>query len=264
MKCELKARVIALSITLIIMLSVIVKNNIFLDKNTQVESNEVLAMNSYIEYSIEEDIDNFILENQSTFDFYCNMFGISLQDLKNAIIKSNNTNTFNRQDIGNTNSIYESLDKNLIDYLFSLKSSNPKLFQQTYVNGNNYSKEYIYGLLNYFSSIYENVDFDVLASIAYIESGNLNAKYMMSCNNIYGGMSSNGLIKYQNIEFGVLSYVKLMSEKYYAKGLDTIDKIARIYNPVSSTWSSNVKSMLNKFNNYETIDNVNNLLNLNI
>ena len=70
---------------------------------------------------------------------------------------------------------------------------------------------------------------------------------MMSVNNIYGGMSQGHLIRYQNIEYGVLSYVKLMSEKYYAKGLTTIETIANKYNLGSKSWISNVKSSLSKF-----------------
>ena len=84
----------------------------------------------------------------------------------------------------------------------------------------------------------------------------------MSCNNIFGGMSSTGLIKYNNIEYGVLSYVKLMSERYYAKGLDTVESIARVYNPNSTTWTTNVKNTANKFNNYENITNLNTLMSL--
>ena len=262
MKSELKAKVIAFVITAIILSCGIVKNNIFNERQKQVEKNQILAMESYTTYDINNDLDTFIEENKTTFEFYSNTFSITIDNLKAAIIKANDGKTLNKQDIGNTNTIYDSLDKNLIDYLFKLKKENSKLFKQKYSNGNNYSKQYVYGLLNYYSNIYTNVDYTTLASIAYIESGNLNSNYMMSCNNIFGGMSSSGLIKYQNIEYGVLAYVKLMSENYYKKGLNTIDKIARVYNPNSETWVTNVKNTTKKFNNYEKIINLNTLMNL--
>ena len=37
---------------------------------------------------------------------------------------------------------------------------------------------------------------------------------MLSANNIYGGMSGGSLIRHDTIEYGVLSYVRMMSEKY--------------------------------------------------
>ena len=262
MKSELKVKTIAFVITALIVLGGAIKNNIFCETQKQVEKNQILAMESYKEYDINEDLDDFINSNYETFEFYSNTFGISLEDLKQTIIDANTTNTLNRQNIGNTNNIYDSLEKNLIDYLYNLRKDKSKLFNQTYINGNDYSKEYVYGLLNYYSNIYNNVDYETLASIAYIESGNLNSKYMMSCNNIFGGMSSSGLIKYQNIEFGVLSYVKLMSERYYAKGLDTVEKIARVYNPGSTTWTTNVNKYKSKFVDYTKIEDLNTLLSL--
>ena len=262
MKSELKAKVIAFICTALILSCGIIKNNVFNESKKQVEKNQILAMESFTTYDIENDLETFINDNLDTFEFYCNTFGISLENLKNEIIKDNEGKTLNKSDLGSTNTIYESLDKNLIDYLFKLKKENAKLFKQTYSNGNNYSKKYVYGLLNYFVNLYKNVDYTTLASIAYIESGDLNSKYMMSCNNIFGGMSSTGLIKYQNIEYGVLSYVKLMSEKYYAKGLDTIEKIARVYNPNSTTWTTNVKNQTKRFNNYENINDIYTLMNL--
>ncbi len=261
MKSELKAKVIAFVITAVILSCGIVKNNVFNEKQKQVEKNEILSVESYIVYDFESDLDSYINENFNTFEFYSNTFGISLENLKESIISKNNGNTLNRLDLGNTNTIYDSLDKNLIDYLFKLRKENSKLFKQKYSNGNNYSKDYVYGLLKYYSNIYTNVDFATLAAIAYIESGDLNSNYMMACNNIFGGMSSSGLIKYQNIEFGVLSYVRMMSLNYYGKGLDTVEKIARVYNPGSTTWTNNVKNKINKFSEYENID-LNTLINL--
>ena len=247
MKSELKVKLFALVLTAVVCIICAVRNNYLIDKEKTIETNQVLAMQSVATYNIEEDLDEFITSNSNTFEFYCKTFGIKLEDLKKSILDSNKENRLNKNDLGNTGKNYESLDKNLIDYLFSLKNTNPKLFNQKYSNGNNYSKEYVYSLVDYYSTIYDNVDAKTLKAIAYIESGNLNSNYMLKSNNIYGGMSSNGLIKYKNIEYGVLSYVKLMSEKYYAKGLTTIETIANKYNLGSKSWISNVKSSLSKF-----------------
>ena len=253
MKSELKAKVIAFVITALVLSCGIIKNNVFNERIKQVETNQILAMESYTTYDLESDLDSYINDNIDTFNFYSNTFGISLDDLRKSIINKNDGNTLNKQDLGNTGTIYDSLDKNLINYLFKLRKENSKLFKQKYSNGKNYSKDYVYGLLNYYSNLFDNVDFATLAAIAYIESGNLNSSYMMACNNIFGGMSSSGLIKYQNIEYGVLAYVRMMSLNYYGKGLNTVEKIARVYNPNSDTWVANVKNNVKKFNNYENI-----------
>lgn len=258
---ELKRKVISLIITTIVLTIGLFKNEILINNQKYTNSNNIIATKSSNEYDLEEDIVSFINENNEIFNFYTEMFGISLNDLKKSIIMDNQNNKFNKLDIGNANKEYNSLDKNLIDYLFKLKKSNQALFKQEYKSGTEYKKEYIYSLINYYSKIYDNVDYNVLLSIAYIESGNLNSKYMLKRNNIFGGMSSKGLIKYNNIEFGVLSYVKIMSEKYYAKGLNTIDKIAKKYNPTSTTWVNKVKKVSNKFNNNKEI-NIYKLINL--
>ena len=261
MKNEYKVKLLALSITAVLVLFAVVKNNVFSEQIIQ--TIKIFAYedySTYKAYDLEEDIDKLINDNIETFKFYTELFGISIDDLKISLLKDNENNILDYHNIGNTTIEYDNLDKNIIDYLISLRKTNPKIFKQSYVSGKTYSKEYIYSLINYFANIYGNVDFDVLASIAYIESGNLNAKYMVSNNNIYGGMSSNGLIKYQNIEYGVLSYVKLMSEKYYAKGLNTVEKIATRYNPNSTTWVNNVKSITNRFESKNiTISDLNNL-----
>ncbi len=256
MKGELKRTLISLIITIFVVIIGIAKNNIFLTKHITIERNRVIALNSQYNYDIYQDLDNFIEENKATFEFYLKTFGISLDDLKKVIIENNYSNRLNYNDIANIGKEYDSLDKYLIKYLFKLREEQPKLFKQVYSNGQDNNKKYIYGLLNYYSNIYSNVDYDVLASIAYIESGNLSAKYMMKHNNIYGGMSGHGLLKYQNIEYGVLVYVKMMSERYYGKGLDTVEKIAKVYNMGNTNWIKNVNSMRSKFNNSDNITNI--------
>ena len=40
------------------------------------------------------------------------------------------------------------------------------------------------------------------------------------------------LIQHENIEIGVLKYVRLLSKNYYGKGLTTLNSIGRIYCPI--------------------------------
>ena len=77
----------------------------------------------------------------------------------------------------------------------------------------------------------KNVDSKLLLSIGAAESGYYKVKYMLRQNNIYGGMSSKGLIKYNNIELGVLTYVRMMSKNYYARGLTNMYSIGKVYCP---------------------------------
>ena len=236
----------------VVIISIIVN---FIIPNSFKSTNTANAINlqSVNEYNLEEDIVSFINENNEKFNFYANIFGISISDLKESIINDNINNRFNENNIGNTKAEYDSFDKNIIDYLYNLRKTNSKLFNTEYSDASIYSKEYIYGLINYFSNIYD-VDYDILASIAYIESGNLNSKYMLKSNNIYGGMSSKGLIKHNNIEMGVLSYVKMMANGYYAKGLNTVETIAKKYNSGSTSWINKVNKYKNVFDNSDTID----------
>lgn len=250
MKSDSFRTVLSLIITIMVVMLGIIKNNAYSLNNNE---NIIVQVAQIDNVEIKEltNLDKLVLfeeENMTKFKFYTDMFGINLDDLNTHLSKDN--------------TIYnaDNLDLYLINYLFNLKKSNSKLFKNNYNNGNNFSKDYVYGLLNYFTNVYGNVDYVTLASIAYIESGNLNAKYMMQCNNIFGGMASNGLIKYSNIEYGVLSYVRMMSISYYGKGLNTVSKIATKYNPGSTTWVGNVNSVKHKFTSYATIDDINILL----
>ena len=251
---EQRRKIIVRITTFLVVIIAIISNYYTINTNKTTETSNILEKQTMNEYNLEEDVISFINENNELFTFYANMFGISISDLKDAILNDNEGQILNKNNIGNTNTTYESLDMDLINYLFNLKKNNPKLFKQEYINANTYSKDYIYGLINYFSNVYGNVDSDVLSSIAYIETGNLNSKYMLKCNNIYGGIGSHGLIKYSNIEFGVLSYVKMMAKYYYAKGLDTVELIAKKYNPNSKTWVSNINKYKNLFENNSNID----------
>ena len=142
MKSELKRTLISLIITIIVVIIGIAKNNVFSEVKQQIiKKNQVLAMESVYSYDVYQDLDNFIEDNKETFEFYTHTFGISLNDLKDNIIKNNYSIRLNYNDIANIGKEYSSLDKYLIKYLFKLREDKPKLFKQNYNNGNEFNKE---------------------------------------------------------------------------------------------------------------------------
>ncbi len=108
-----------------------------------------------------------------------------------------------------------------------------------------------------------------MLSIGAAESGYYKVKYMLKKNNVYGGMSTSGLIRHDNIELGVLSYIRMMSKNYYAKGLTTKAAIGKVYCPVfengmkkaSSHWINLVTTAENKYQNYKNEININDIIN---
>lgn len=214
-----------------------------------VDNVKVLTDEEIKEIKVEESINN----NKSVYEFYSNMFGISMDTLKQELL--------NNEDIDNT-------DIEILNFIENLKAEKPELFNSKYEYINN-NKEYIYGLIDYFCSIYTNVDNKIAKAISMVETGNLGASSMLKNNNIYGGMSSGKLIKYNNIEYGVYKYIKLLSNNYFGMGLNTIESIGYKYNPTltengkvaNPTWVSNVYMYYNKLSN-SNINSIEELLKL--
>ncbi len=201
--------------------------------------------------SEEEILNIFLTTNNDTIKFMSDMFQIDYDVLVNKLKE-------NYQEIGLLNT--EDIDKVLLDYLINLEDSEEELFDRT-LNVSNPSKEYMVALIKYFCDYYGNVDFSIAAAIAQIESG-YSAKSMLNKNNIFGGMSSGGLIRYKNIEYGIYSYIKLLSEGYFGKGLTTVESIGRVYNPMYNengvkiakpSWVANVT---NAMSDYVAMDSV--------
>ncbi len=195
--------------------------------------------------SPEEIINNFFTENATKISFYAKAFRIK-EDKLTSLLKENREEL----DILNT----DNFDLVLINYLLELEKSNPSLFNFN-IESNKKSSEYMLNLLKYYTSVYPDVDFALAAGIAKIESG-YRAQYMLSCNNIFGGMSNGKLIKYRTIEYGILRFIILLNDKYYAKGLNTVATIGRVYNPVineegqkiaSPTWVTNVTKAIDEY-----------------
>ena len=201
----------------------------------------------------------YLNTNKETVDFYANAFKIDATTLNN-LLKDN------YQSLNLLNS--ENLDTTLLNYLFTLEGSNPELFDNS-ITPNSKSKEYILGLINYYSKIY-GVDFNIAAAIGEVECGYF-AKGMLNVNNIYGGMSGHGLLRYKTIEYGVIKYLKTLKEGYIDKGLTTVESIGYIFNPTVNeagvkiakpSWVSKVNGALSHYNDYQSIDSITTLKSL--
>lgn len=193
----------------------------------------------------EELLEIYLNDNLATINFFADVFQIDrnvfLERLK---VDYKNINLLNSPN----------LEYILSEYLLALEDTNKELFNNQ-IDPCNDSKEYMLALLKYFSNIYTNVDFSIAAAIAQIESG-YTAQSMLNKNNIFGGMSGGGLIRYKNIEYGILSYIKLLSDGYFGKGLTTVEDIGRVYNPTFNeqgvkiakpSWVSKVNNAIDEF-----------------
>lgn len=168
-------------------------------------------------------------------------------------------NLKNNSDIDLTDS--EGIDYKLIEYLLVLEESNPELFDNS-IEPCEDDQEYILALIKYFCGIYSDVDFTIAAAIAEVESG-FSAQSMLNKNNVFGGMSRGSLIKYKNIEYGILSYIKLLNDGYFGKGLTTVETIGYVYNPTyndqgvkvaNPNWVSKVNNALSHYTDYNELD----------
>lgn len=217
-------------------------------------SSEKLEVSS--EYIVkEEEKEELVLnEHIEEINFYADTFQI-----KREVLLEKLKEDYAKLDLENK----DSLGLTLINYLFNLEATQTELFEKKTTPCTD-SKEYIVSLINYFSNVYGNVDFQIATAIAEIESA-FSAPTMLKKNNIFGGMTNGNLIKYKNIEYGVLRYVKLLSERYFAKGLTTIEKIGKVYNPTFTedgvkiakpTWVTNVNNALKKYQGLQAITSV--------
>ena len=149
---------------------------------------------------------------------------------------------------------FGTIERGIVEYFYNFAEKNPKKVNTKRVPCTA-KAGYIKNLVIYYTKhIYTNVDTATALSIAQIESG-YRAKGMLKANNINGSMSKGHLVKYKNIEYGVLSYIKLLSKGYYGKGLNTVKKIGKKYNPIIDSngnkvanpkWVSSVSSVIPK------------------
>ncbi len=228
-----------------------VKNNTILNNADNISYGHVSLKNN--NFTKEKEIKIF-LDSYDKLDFILNTFQIDKDTFIELVYKENeNNDKFNCLDVFNTNVIYSSSDKSIIYYLSQLEIKNPELFDNNYTS-EIYSEEYIISLIDYFTNIFDNVDPVIAKSIGLIESGYTSVN-MLSKNNIYGGMSGGVLISYKSIEYGVMKYIKLLSDNYFSQGLVTVEDICYKYNPIvingvksiNYTWVNNVKLAMEKY-----------------
>lgn len=109
------------------------------------------------------------------------------------------------------------------------------------------------GILFAKHSIEYGVDPYLAVSISLLETGckwNC-SRLVKECNNI-GGIKGNpgcfggSFKKYETIEEGIESFIKLLANGYYAKGLTTPELMEKKYAGGSSTWAIKVNNYLNQ------------------
>lgn len=197
--------------------------------------------------------------------FFSKAFGFKyesvLEDLKS---KAANNIEFEPTNIGFLKNkegklkTFNSVEYGIVEYFYKLVESKSLKRSKKVVPYEGDSK-YIENLIIYYTkNVYTNVDTATALSIGAAESGYYKVKYMLRKNNVFGGMSNSGLITYENIEIGVLKYIRLLSKNYYGKGLNTLKEIGTVYCPVydngvktaSSHWINLVNTAKTKYNDY--------------
>ena len=205
------------------------------------------------EVSIEKtDIDTYITNYLEDIKFISYVFSIDYEsfigDLYNQYSKYYNDYGFNENNVGyildgNGNmKNYNNPLYGMVEYIYKYIDNNKKV-QNTRKVAYKGDSLYVENLIRYFTQhIYTNVDTNIALSIGAAESGYYKVKYMLSVGNVHGGMGKNGLIHYNNIEIGVLSYIKMLSKSYFGKGLTTINKIGYRYCPTIDSNGNKIAS----------------------
>ncbi len=185
----------------------------------------------------ENKYEQLILTYNNKIEFYSKTFKVDYEIIVNDLkTRSANYEEYNENNLGFVSNDgvlnnYANVDLGLIAYFEEFLSIHPELNNKT-ITPYTGSAEYIEALIGYFTAVYGNVDYNTAVSIGAAETGAYLTKGARAVNNIYGGLANGKLIPYKNIEYGVLTYIKLLSTKYYGQGLDTIEKIGYVYCPV--------------------------------
>ena len=218
---------------------------------TNASKNEVELAGPKEEVNVNiSDIDNYITTYNDEITFFAKTFAVDydsvIADLKERYesrkfeFEQNNVGFLLKKN-GEVKT-YDSVLYGLVEYFYDYVENNPRKVNKKRVPYKGDAK-YVENLIIYFTThVYTNVDTTTALSIGAAESGYYKVKYMLRCNNVFGGMSSKGLIKYRNIEYGVLSYIRLLSKNYYSKGLNTVAKIGRVYCPTYDNFGNKIAS----------------------
>ncbi len=196
------------------------------------------------------DIDYYITTYQEDIYFLSKTFRVQYEDVIKDLKKRYESSDF---EFEQTNvgylltkkgklKKYKSTLYGLVEYFYDYVESNPRKVNNKRVPYTGGAK-YVENLIIYFTTrVYTNVDTVTALSIGASESGYYKVKYMLKSNNVYGGMNSKGLIKYRSIEYGVLSYVRMLSKNYYGKGLTTVSAIGKKYCPTYDDFGNKIAS----------------------
>ena len=130
----------------------------------------------------------FLNDNVDKISFYAKSFKIDGKKLNDLLIENKDS----LQLMDNE----EQMDIILINYLLDIERTNRDYFDNS-ITPANVSKDYMVKLIKYLCNYY-NVDFYIAAAIPEIESG-YSARGMLNVNNIFGGMSGSGLLRYKSI-----------------------------------------------------------------
>ena len=96
----------------------------------------------------------------------------------------------------------------------------------------------------------------LVVSISRHETGNWVSNAFINKNNFGGVMCSTGLKTYETYNDGLDSFVSLLKNRYFDKGLDTIEKIGDVYCPIGASndptgvnkhWIPNVTKYYNEY-----------------
>lgn len=244
------------------------------------EQNEVILAGPKEEVTVEQrEVDRYITTYADELEFFADTFGVDYEEIILDLRKryDNSEQEFEPTNIGfllnkkGTVKTYSSTERGIVEYFYDYVEKHPKSINKKREPYSG-SAEYIENLIIYYTThIYPNVDTATALSIGAAESGYYKVKFMKRANNVHGGMSSGKLIKYRNIEYGVLSYIRLLSKSYYGKGLNTIERIGRKYCPkyddygnkiASPHWIKLVSAAMKKYRKYDFDIETTDLLNL--
>lgn len=98
----------------------------------------------------------------------------------------------------------------------------------------------------------------LVIAISKHETGNWTSSAFKNKNNFGGLMGSNGLKAYATQNDGLDAFVKLLKNRYFNKGLNTIEKIQPVYCPIGAKndpnglnkyWKTNVNKYYNEYLN---------------
>ena len=186
------------------------------------------------------DLDDYITTYLDDIKFLCYTYSINYEDFIDDLHKQYELNYetygFNENNVGYILNAkgelnnYKNVKYGLVEYINKYIDKNPKKKKTRRVAYTG-KASYVENLIRYYCTIYTDVDVNIALSIGAAESGYYKVKGMLKAGNIYGGMSRGGLIHYDNIEIGVLSYIRLLSRSYFGKGVNTINGIGYRYCP---------------------------------